>query len=40
VRFVGNAFNPGFNGCPPEANAKLGVTPDVMKKRIPVQHGK
>lgn len=37
VRFVGNTFNPGWNGCPPEANAKLGVSPDVMKTRIPVQ---
>jgi hypothetical protein len=39
VRFVGNVFNPGWNGCPPEANAKLGVSPDVMKTRIPVQRG-
>jgi gluconate 2-dehydrogenase gamma chain len=37
VKYVGNVFNPGFNGCPPEANAKLGVSPDVMKTRIPVQ---
>jgi gluconate 2-dehydrogenase gamma chain len=37
VRFVGNVFNPNWNGCPPEANAKLGVTPDVMKTRIPIQ---
>jgi len=37
VRFVGNVFNPNWNGCPPEANAKLGVTPDLMKTRVPVQ---
>lgn len=37
VRFVGNTFNPTWNGCPPEANAKLGVTPDVMNTRIPVE---
>jgi hypothetical protein len=37
VKYVGNVFNPGWNGCPPEANAKLGVSPDVMKTRIPVQ---
>jgi hypothetical protein len=37
VKFVGNVFNPNWNGCPPEANAKLGVSPDVMKTRIPVQ---
>lgn len=40
VRFVGNVFNPGWNGCPPEANAKLGVSPDVMKTRVPVQRSK
>jgi gluconate 2-dehydrogenase gamma chain len=40
VRYVGNVFNPGWNGCPPEANAKLGVSPDVMKTRIPVQRSK
>ena len=37
VRFVGNVFNPGYNGCPPEAMAKLGVSPDVMKTRVKVQ---
>lgn len=34
VRFVGNVFNPGYNGCPPEAMAKLGVSHDMMKTRI------
>jgi len=34
VRFVGNVFNPGYNGCPPEAMAKLGVSHDLMKTRI------
>lgn len=34
VQFVGNAYNPNWQGCPPEANAKLGVTPDVMKTRV------
>lgn len=37
VQFVGNVFNPGWNGCPPEAMRKLGVSHDLMKKRIPVQ---
>ncbi len=37
VRFVGNVFNPGWSGCPPEANAKLGVSPDVMKTRVRVE---
>jgi gluconate 2-dehydrogenase gamma chain len=39
VQYVGNVFNPGWNGCPPAANAKLGVTPDVMKTRVPVERG-
>jgi gluconate 2-dehydrogenase gamma chain len=39
VKFVGNVFNPGWSGCPPEAMAKLGVSHDMMKTRIPVQRG-
>lgn len=34
VRFVGNVFNPGWTGCPPEAMAKLGVSHDLMKTRV------
>lgn len=34
VRFVGNVFNPDWNGCPPEAMAKLGVSHDLMKTRV------
>jgi gluconate 2-dehydrogenase gamma chain len=26
LRYLGNTFNPNWNGCPPEALAKLGVT--------------
>ena len=37
VRYVGNVFNPGWAGCPPAALAKLGVTGDEMKTRIPVE---
>ena len=37
VRYVGNVFNPKYAGCPPEALAKLGVTGDEMKTRVPVQ---
>lgn len=37
VKFVGNVFNPDWNGCPPEAMQKLGVSHDVMKTRIPVE---
>jgi len=37
VRYVGNTFNPTWNGCPPEAMAKLGVSQDVMKTRVRVE---
>ena len=26
LQYVGNVFNPGWNGCPPEATRKLGVS--------------
>ncbi len=26
LKYVGNVFNPGWNGCPPEATKKLGVS--------------
>lgn len=31
LRYIGNVFNPGWNGCPPAANEKLGVSQDLMK---------
>ena len=37
VRYVGNVFNPNWQGCSAEAMAKLGVSQDLMKTRIPVQ---
>ena len=37
VNFVGNVAQPSWNGCPPAANAKLGVSHDLMKTRVPVQ---
>jgi len=37
VRYVGNVFNPNWAGCPPAALAKLGVTGDEMKTRVPVE---
>jgi gluconate 2-dehydrogenase gamma chain len=39
LRYMGNVFNPGWNGCPPEALAKLGVTEAVMQTRVSVQTG-
>jgi hypothetical protein len=37
VKFVGNVALPSWTGCSPEANAKLGVSHDLMKTRVPVQ---
>lgn len=37
VRYVGNVFNPNWNGCPPEAMKKLGVSHDLMKTRVKVE---
>ncbi|HKG93635.1 MAG TPA: gluconate 2-dehydrogenase subunit 3 family protein [Gemmatimonadaceae bacterium] len=31
LQYIGNTFNPNWNGCPPEALAKLGVTYDAWK---------
>ena len=31
LRYIGNVFNPGWNGCPDAANEKLGVSQDLMK---------
>jgi gluconate 2-dehydrogenase gamma chain len=34
VKYIGNVFNPGYDGCPPAALEKLGVSLDLMKTRI------
>lgn len=34
VQYIGNVFNPGYDGCPPAAVAKLGVSYDVMQTRV------
>ncbi len=34
VQYIGNTFNPGWNGCPPAALEKLGVTYDLMTSRV------
>jgi gluconate 2-dehydrogenase gamma chain len=34
VKYIGNVFNPGYDGCPPAALAKLGVSLDLMKTRV------
>jgi hypothetical protein len=33
LRYIGNTFNPNWNGCPPEALAKLGVTYDKFDQK-------
>ncbi len=34
VQYIGNVFNPNWDGCPPAAMAKLGVSQDVMNTRV------
>jgi gluconate 2-dehydrogenase gamma chain len=37
LQYIGNVFNPGYDGCPPAALEKLGVSYDVMQTRIAPQ---
>ena len=37
VQYIGNTFNPGYDGCPPAALEKLGVSYDVMSTRVAPQ---
>lgn len=37
LQYIGNVANPGYDGCPPDALAKLGVSYDVMNTRIAPQ---
>ncbi len=39
LRYLGNRFRTEWNGCPDEANARLGVSQELMKTRIPIQRG-
>ena len=34
VQYIGNVFNPNWDGCPPAAMRKLGVSQDLMTNRI------
>jgi hypothetical protein len=34
LQYIGNVFNPKYDGCPPAALAKLGVSYDLMTTRI------
>jgi gluconate 2-dehydrogenase gamma chain len=37
LQYIGNVFNPGYDGCPQPALDKLGVNYDVMQTRISPQ---
>ena len=37
LQYIGNVANPAYDGCPPAALNKLGVSYDVMKTRIAPQ---
>lgn len=37
VQYIGNVFNPGYDGCPPAALEKLGVNYDLMQTRVSPQ---
>jgi gluconate 2-dehydrogenase gamma chain len=37
LQYIGNVFNPNYDGCPPAALAKLGVSYDLMKTRVAPQ---
>lgn len=34
VQYIGNTFNPNWDGCPPRALEKLGVSYDLMNSRV------
>jgi len=37
LQYVSNVFNPGYDGCPPAALERLGVSYDVMTSRVSPQ---
>ena len=37
LQYQGNVFNPGYDGCPPAALQKLGVSYDLMQTRVKPQ---
>ena len=37
LQYVGNVFNPGYDGCPPAALEKLGVSYELMQTRVSPQ---
>ena len=39
IGYMGNEWKPQWDGCPPAAMERLGVSHDLMKTRIPIQRG-
>lgn len=39
IGYMGNEWKPQWDGCPPAAMERLGVSHDLMKTRIPFQRG-
>jgi hypothetical protein len=39
IGYMGNEWRQGWDGCPPAAMERLGVSHDLMNTRIPVQRG-
>jgi hypothetical protein len=39
VQYIGNVYNPHYDGCPPAALDKLGVSYDVMATRVAPERG-
>jgi hypothetical protein len=39
IGYMGNEWRQGWDGCPPAAMQRLGVSQDFMKTRIPFQRG-
>jgi gluconate 2-dehydrogenase gamma chain len=40
LQYIGNVFNPGWNGCGDAANTKLGVSHDIMKTFVRPENDK
>jgi hypothetical protein len=40
LKYIGNVFNPGWDGCGDAANAKLGVSHDLMKTFVRPENDK
>ena len=39
IGYIGNEWRQGWDGCPPAAMQRLGVSQELMNSRIPIQRG-